>query len=262
MCAEAVRLLLVHWNPVEAAERAQRLRRAGYDVSIVSDPRDGRALRDVRDDPPHAILVDLSRLPSHGRAVAGHLRRRAATRRVPIVFVGDPARVEEARRLLPDAGHAEWRTVRGAVRRAIARPPADPVVPGVFDEYAGRPLAGKLGIRGGTTVRLIAAPRGFRDTLGPLPSGARIGSSPADVAVLFCRSGAELGRRFDAAVDALAPSGRLWIAWPKRASGVVTDLDQAGVRAHGMGNGLVDFKVCSIDSTWSALCFVRRVPAS
>ena len=76
--------------------------------------------------------------------------------------------------------------------------------------------------------------------------------------MLFVRSLAELRRRFPVAGRALVERGRLWIAWPKKASGVETDLTQGYVRKTGLDSGLVDFKICAIDATWSGLCFTRR----
>jgi hypothetical protein len=76
--------------------------------------------------------------------------------------------------------------------------------------------------------------------------------------VLFCGSSSELTERFDDAKAAIAPGGTLWICWPKKASGVETDLGQVEVRRHGMDRGLVDFKVAAIDQTWSGLRFARK----
>jgi len=128
--------------------------------------------------------------------------------------------------------------------------------------YSGTPLPKKLGIKVGSVVALVGAPEGFaNDTLGPLPTGAvlREGArSPFNVGLLFARSKADLARRFPAAAKAMGNPGALWIAWPKKASGVATDLDQSGVRDFGLTAGLVDYKIASIDATWSGLCFARR----
>jgi hypothetical protein len=106
---------------------------------------------------------------------------------------------------------------------------------------------------------LLGPPPGFEATLGALPEGSAIEArGPADVSVLFVRSVAELRRRFAAGVARMGERGRLWIAWPKQASGVASDLTQQGVREFGLAQGLVDFKVCAIDATWSGLCFARR----
>jgi hypothetical protein len=121
--------------------------------------------------------------------------------------------------------------------------------------YSGTPLPRKLGIKDGARVRLAGGPAGFATSLGvePRPRGE------ADVIVLFCRSAQELGRRFPSLRKALHPTGGLWVAWPKKASGVATDLTEGVVRGYGLSQGLVDNKVCAIDDTWSGLRFVVRL---
>lgn len=125
--------------------------------------------------------------------------------------------------------------------------------------YSGTPLPKKLGVRAGSRVVLLGAPEGFRDALGELPAGARLAARGAgDVAVLFARSRSDLERRLPAAERAMGAGGRLWIAWPKQASGVATDLREGAVREAGLAAGLVDYKVAAIDATWAGLCFARR----
>jgi CheY-like chemotaxis protein len=258
------RLFLVHWNTAEAEERAGRLRDAGHAVECHADPASPARLGALRQDPPDAFVIDLGRLPSHGRAVAVWIRQQKATRHVPIVFVGDdPDRLKTARQVLPDALFTPWGRIRSAVRRAIREPPADPLVPGTMDGYASTPLPKKLGIRDGSLVALLGAPRRFEEALGSLPPGVRLkrrAQGRADLVLLFAHSLADLERRFPAASRTLTQGGGLWIAWPKRASGVRTDLSQAEVRAWGLGAGLVDYKICSIDETWSGLLFTRKRP--
>lgn len=126
----------------------------------------------------------------------------------------------------------------------------------------GTPLADKLGIRGGARVALLDAPDGAATLLAPLPAGVRLltrAQAPLDVVVLFVSNRDRLVRRFPAAAAALTPTGGLWVAWPKRASRMPTDLSQSVVMEVGLTAGLVDNKVCAIDETWSALRFVRRL---
>ena len=126
--------------------------------------------------------------------------------------------------------------------------------------YSGTPLARKLGIAPESAVLLDGAPDGFG--LDDLPPGVtvarRAGPGPYDVILCFCPDQARL-RRLWARLHALTtPAGALWIAWPKRASGVPTDLDENIIRAHALANGRVDVKVCAVDDTWSGLKNVIR----
>ena len=120
----------------------------------------------------------------------------------------------------------------------------------------------KLGIKPTARVGLIGAPEGFDATLGVLPDGAAVRRSargPLDVIVAFCSRRSELERRLGVLRAALDPAGGLWIAWPKRASGVATDLSETVVRELGLAAGLVDNKVCAIDEVWSGLRLVYRL---
>ena len=128
--------------------------------------------------------------------------------------------------------------------------------------YSGTPLPKKLGITEGTRLALLAAPEGFARTLRPLPPGVEVRSQARgrlDVIVFFATRRRELERRFPAMVRALEPAGGLWVAWPKKASCVATDLTFEPVQEIGLDAGLVDNKVCAIDDTWSGLRFVYRV---
>lgn len=258
------RVMLVHWNADEAQERAARLRRAGYEVDCHTQEGSGEPIRSVRESPPDAIVVDLGRLPSHGRAVGVWLRQNKSTRQVPLVFIeGDPDKTRAARKLLPDAVYTNWRRIRGALRRAIEHPTTAPVVPDTMADYSGVPLIKKLGIKPGCALALLGAPPRFDRTLGKLPDGVRVkrqARGTADVIILFVKSLADLKRRFRAPAKALVTGGRLWIAWPKKASGVTTDLTQNAVRAFGLDTGMVDYKISAIDKTWSGLCFTQRRP--
>ena len=128
-------------------------------------------------------------------------------------------------------------------------------------DYSSTPLARKLGIADGHSVMFIGAPDGFLQSLEPLPD-VRIRRRVAaglDVVVVFATRGADLDRQLDRLVPALAPAGGLWVAWPKKAAKVATDLDFTIVQELGLGTGLVDNKSCSIDDVFQALRFVRRL---
>jgi hypothetical protein len=130
--------------------------------------------------------------------------------------------------------------------------------------YSGTPLPKKLGIKEGHRVALLQAPAGFAATLGALPAGVAVrdglrGKEPLDLIVFFTASRADLERRFAKLAGRLVSSGGLWISWPKKSSGVATDLTENIVREIGLDAGLVDNKVCAVDETWSGLRFVVRL---
>lgn len=128
--------------------------------------------------------------------------------------------------------------------------------------YSGAPLVKKLGIKPGATLGLIGAPDDFDVTLGELPDDVTVRRrlrGPLDVIVAFYVDRAALERRLPALRAALQPAGGLWLAWPKRASGVATDLSETVVRELGLAAGLVDNKVCAIDEVWSGLRMVYRL---
>lgn len=127
--------------------------------------------------------------------------------------------------------------------------------------YSGTPLVKKLGIKGDATVALLSAPEKFEDLLEDLPAGVALRhdlKKAPDVIVLFVRSERDLRAGFPKAGKALAEKGRLWVSWPKKASGIVTDLTEGVVRDFGLATGFVDYKVCAVDHTWSGLCFARK----
>jgi len=253
-------VVLIHWKPEEARVQAERLRQAGIEVRVTA-PKDGKAVRALGERPPDAFLIDLGRLPAQGQAVGIELRRTAATRRVPLVFVGGgDGKAERAHAVLPDAAFLSWSELPGALEDAIRGAPAKPAAPNTMAGYSGTPLPKKLGIRAGTVVALMGAPEGFEAKLTPLPEGARVQrkARTADRVLFFAGSVAALKRGFAAASRAVQEGGGLWVMWPKKASGVKTDVTETIVREHGLATGWVDYKICAVDETWSGLQFARR----
>jgi hypothetical protein len=128
--------------------------------------------------------------------------------------------------------------------------------------YSGTPLPRKLGIKDGFQVRLIGAPREVVAELKPSLDSCKLtrdAKAPLDFAMLFTKSAASLKKEFTPLAKSLAPAGMLWISWPKKSSGVPTDLNENLVREIGLAAGLVDVKVCAITEVWSGLKFVRRL---
>ena len=128
--------------------------------------------------------------------------------------------------------------------------------------YSSTPLPQKLGIKLGSSVLLRLAPASFEALLAPLPTGAKLSRAkhgPFDVIVLFAKNQSALMKELSAAVAKLKPDGGLWVAWPKKTSGLSTDLQEGLVRTTGLEARLVDNKICAIDETWSGLRFVYRL---
>ena len=127
--------------------------------------------------------------------------------------------------------------------------------------YSSTPLPKKLGIKSGTTLLLAGAPKGFDRLLKPLPVGVRVRRRRGefDVAVAFVTSQQKLKERLDTLPKLMAENGGLWVAWPKKSSGVTTDVSEDVIRAFALGGRLVDNKVCAIDDTWSGLRLVLRL---
>ena len=240
----------------------ERLREAGYDVDArpIRTPGDLKALgRNV----PAAVLIDLVGAPAHGLDLGLAVRQMRTTRQVPLVFVaGSRQQVERLRSLLPDAVCTSARGVRGAVRRAIARPPRDLARPtSVLAGYSGTPLPKKLEIKPGSTVRLAGAPRDFETTLGGLPEGVtlrRRGEGQRDLTIWFTRRLRELEQGISSGWPGAWTTDKLWIVWAKKTSSLAADVSERDVRAAGLDHGLVDFKICAVDADWSGLLFSRR----
>lgn len=251
---------LVHWDPVDARARVAALTALGHAVTWLDGVTGTPLMRALRASGADLFLLDLSRRPSHSREVAMALRRSPATRATPIVAAGgDAEAVARLRALLPDVPCAAWGRMRTVLPKALRTAPAAPIVPREH-LLSGRPLAQKLGLAAGDRMAVVAAPPGFGTQLEPLPDGARLRATADRSAtrfLWFVRSRREL----DAAVArlaALVTTQVAWLAWPKAASGTPTDVNGNHVREAGLAAGLVDFKVCSIDPTWSGLAFTRR----
>ena len=245
---------LVHWNADESAERARELTSAGFEVDL--DPQwSSQSYSKLVKQPPAAVVIDLSRLPSQGRDAAMLIRSRKAMLTVPLLLVGgDDAATGRIRSLIADAVPAKWTRIATALSCAIAKPPKAAAIQSVFGAYADVPLAKKLGIRDCSVVASLNAPGNLAKILDVLPAGAPLethGRGPRDLTLWFVGSPKELRSRI-ASMAGFAAKGGLRIIWPR---GDGSDLTQATVRSAGIGAGLVDFKISRIDETWSGLRF-------
>ena len=146
------------------------------------------------------------------------------------------------------------KTGKPAKSTAAIGPPVTPA------GYSGLPLVKKLGIKPGSTLTLLGEPPDFLKTLGKLPDKLKIrktAQGERDLTVWFPRNASELKRRIESLAAGVADGG-LWIAWPKQAGGIETDLTQDLIRSLGLQQGIVDYKICAIDDTFSGLKFGKR----
>ncbi|MGD0159859.1 MAG: hypothetical protein ABSB89_06130 [Candidatus Bathyarchaeia archaeon] len=258
-----IHVRLIHWNATEAKRKASILESAGYEVDYeLIAPK---VLGELRNNPPAAVIIDLSRLPSQGRDMAINIRHAKATRNIPIIFVeGDPQKVSQIKTHVPEALYTDYNQIQRVMKEAVAHPPKVTLIPkDIFEPYKHTPVAKKLGIKPNSTLALINPPEGFTKTLGPLTQGVTIQEPPfhrSDLVIFFTKTQEDLQNRIVKTASELEPNGKLWIVWPKKASQTTANLTQGTVRKTGLALGLVDYKVCSIDPTWTGLLFARRKP--
>ena len=209
------RVRLFHWRAEEAQTLVAALRAGGYTVEYPGDKANG-SWRSLRENPPLAAIIDLTRLPSHGRYVAAEIRASKSMRSIPIVFVdGDPAKVERIRKDLPDAVYTSRSRLVSVLKRV--KPLADPVVAPRMMNRTDRTTADKLGIKAGARVALIDPPADYARVLGKLPKDASLEEEPEETLPLtlwFVRDPDAYANGL-AAARKRAVTSRLWIIYPK-----------------------------------------------
>lgn len=253
---------MICWNADQARERAAALERAGFQID--SSPLNPSGLiGHFRLHTPPVILIDLDRLPSHGREVGIALRQSRSTRQIPLVYAGGvPEKVARVRAELPDAFYCTWDGVAKTLREALRYVPANPVTPpSHMERYTGAALPAKLGLKPGLEISLLGAPDEFEELLGELPEGARLSTRltrTTGLALWFVRSRRELDDETPYLSARLPEGCALWILHPKQSGRYKVDFNQHYVREAGLANKLVDFKVCSVDADWSGLKFARK----
>ncbi len=255
------RIRLVCWNEELAAERARVLKKAGFDVDASPFDPAGMITR-LRENPPALMLIDLDRLPSHGRAVAVMLRTSKSMRHIPIVFAGGfEVKVAVARAEVPDALFTDWAKVAATVKKAIKNPPAVFAKPVPhMERYTGSRLAKKLDLKPGVKAALIGAEDGFLELLGDLPDvefQPRI-NAQTKLVLWFVRASHEIAAAFDLACARMPEGCSIWIIYPKKAGRYRVDFNQNDIRLTGLDAGVVDYKICAVDADWSGMKFARR----
>ena len=211
-------------------------------------------------NPPSAVLIDFSRIPSQGRDTAIAMRSHRVL--VSIPFIAMEARREtlaQLRTFLPDALESTWSNARDAISTAISSQLVGGRQLSVFAAYAGTPLYKKLGIKPGSKIAVFNAPKDLAQIIGETPPGAVLvknGSrQQCDLTLWFAKSARELAARTSGMVPH-AQSGGLWILWNK--STPTVGVNQLTIRKAGLSVGMVDFKIARIDQEWSGLRFTQR----
>jgi len=253
---------LVSWNRDEASERARLVEQSGFTVDA-SPLSTSSLIRGIRDLAPAAVLIDLDRLPTHGRAVATLVRRSASTCLIPIVFAGGaPDKAARARQDFPDAVFTDWKTAGRALKAAMKNPPVNPLRPEPFvAQYASTSLSKKLGFKAGLKASLLGAPDGFDEQIGELPDGVALRdriAADTQLALWFVRSRLELESETAFLSARLPPGASLWIIFPKQTSRFKSDFNTFDVRATALAAGMVDYKICAVDADWSGMKFAQK----
>lgn len=244
------RIRLLHWKEEECAPRAAAIKALGYEVDsarLVSS-----SMKEFRENPPAAIVIDLSRLPSHGREVGVYLRGSRSTRLIPLVFVeGAPEKVAMIKEALPDARYTTYPKLGPVLEDVLANPPKEAYVPKAKEPA---PLGKKLGLKEGLAVGLVNAPKGFAEMI---PNAKRNPTGKVYLTLWFV----ETRRAFEEALPEMrrkAEDGGIWVIWPKTTKERKPDINGNIVRETALTAGLVDFKICAVDEVWSGMRFAVK----
>lgn len=253
---------LLCWKAELAGERAAVLRKAGFTVDA-SPLNPSRLIGHIKNNPPAAIVIDLDRLPSHGRIAATVIRSSASTRHIPLVFAGGvEEKTARVRDELPDAAFAPWKSIGPAVRKALKHAPLNPIQPRPhMERYQGSGLSQKLGLKSGLPCALLGAPEAFEERIDGLPEDfafqARIAANTALV-IWFVRTAAELVLAAERASLHMPDNASVWLVYPKRSGAIACDFTLTDVRETAMAAGMVDYKICAVDADWTGMKFARR----
>ncbi len=258
------RIRYINWNAAEADEYLEKLRAQGFDAEYDERPA-SRELAAWRLTPPDLFLIDLTRLPSHGREMGVAIRNSKNLRTVPLVFLdGEPEKVERVKHVLPDAVFVASAKLIPAVKRALREGPVkQPVRPAaMMNRYGNRTVAQKVGIEPQTAVALWEAPGKVEQIFEGLPEGVRWvepDDECAALAVFFARDEVSLKEAFRLAWR-YSHIKKIWVARQKAAPGKkrAAAVSETSMRETGLAMGFVDYKVCALSDEWSGLLFARK----
>jgi hypothetical protein len=258
------RIIFLHWNEAEGAERAATLRQHGVETLLLS-PKPGETLRALNEAKPEALLIDHTRSASRSREVAEHLMKRRATRDLPLIFVYDPAdaatnsrsgatpdKRERTQKQLPSAHFCTYGELPDKLETFLNTPAS--LVKVVPHEQA--PLARKMGIKEGKRVSILDSPDGFVDQFSEFDVSEEF-RRDTDHAIIFANTMDQLEHRVFQAERYLSASGGIGIVWRKKASGQHSEVSGSAIRPWAIDLGWIDYKIFSVDATWSGMLFGR-----
>lgn len=257
---------LFHVKAEEAEALVTLMTDAGYNVYYPGE-REPSPYAKIKALEPVAVVIDLSRNPTHARYVGTEIRRHKGLRHIPIVFVdGDHERVKQARAILPDAVYTKRDRLKEALD--LLEPVSDPVVP-AGTVLSDRTAAEKLGIKADARVALIRPPIDYARVIGVLPAGAVLEEDPKEVLPLTLWFVSDLDEFLEGlrAMRKLAGKSRLWVVYPKQTGKKKKPEDgltQNVIREAARSVGLIDYKICSVDDTWTgfAVTVQKRPPVA
>jgi hypothetical protein len=253
------RVRLIHWRTAEATPLIEAIRTGGFVPEYDPNPNGRAVMRAIRAHPPDAVVIDLSRLPSHGRDVGAWMRSLKSTRNIPIAFVGgELAKVEKVKAVLPDAAYTTVSDLGPILKSVCAARLSNPVIPSpMMERYKDKTTAQKLGIAPSSTVAVMDAPRDYLAVLGHLPVDVEIFEDPEavqKVTLWFIRDSEAMMHALRR-MRAIAARTKLWIVWPKGSS---NKFREGPIRGTALEHGLVDYKICSVNEQWSGILFARK----
>ena len=245
-------LRLVCWNPELERDRREALMAAGFQVDSKAVPP-GKLMTHIRLTQPDCVVIDLDRIPSHGREVGTMLRTTKSTRAIPLVFLGgEPDKTARIRNELPDASFGSWARSAVVIRQAVRSWETPVIVPMQhMQRFGASSLDKKLGLKSGMQVALLGAPAIFSTLIATEIAAVDRISRNTELVICFIRSREDLERE----MGFLALHPPVWVAFPK---GNAAGFTQYDVRRLASASGMTDNKVCAIDGTWSAIRFARR----
>jgi CheY-like chemotaxis protein len=254
------RVRVFHFKEAEAGPLLSALRTAKHTIEY-SAQTSTALFQAIRAHPPDVFVIDMNRAPSHGRYVAIFIRQSPKTRSVPVVFVdGDAEKLAKTREVLPDCEYTTLAKLPAAIRKAIGNKPAAPVVPRHVFSVESRTSAQKMGISKGTRVAVIDPPAGYERAIGAVPEGVEFveeDDPSCPMTLWFVRDPDDFLARLPR-MRARAAKSRLWVLWPKGGTTRSGAITQPLIREAAIEMGMVDYKICSVDKTWSGIALTIK----